>query len=37
MKFPGVGRILWGVAFGLLAIYIANNVAAVNRIVAQRG
>jgi hypothetical protein len=36
LSAPSASRILWGVAFGLLAIFLANNVGAVNRIVAPR-
>jgi len=34
MKFPSVPSILWGVAFGLLAIYVANHVKFVSNVVA---
>jgi len=35
MKFPSVGSVVWGVAFGLLAIFIANKVSFVGGVVGQ--
>ncbi len=35
MKIPSIASILWGVAFGLLAVYIANKVSVVGSVVGQ--